>query len=354
VRIDSNIRPNASGVPVDTLLRLSATDGEIRKVSVVGTGEEKVPLPGRIVDDGAGWQASERLEPGSTYWVRTVAIDSAGERTEQRRRFVTEDLPLSQQTYPNIAPLDGETVGVGMPVEITFDVPVTDKASIEKHLKVEASTPTTGSWHWYSDQVVHFRPKSYWKPGTEVTVTADVNGVDAGGGVYGQLDREISFDIGNSVVSKINIKQHKLRVFVNGSLARTIPVTGGKDGFETRSGTKVIIEKFREKRMDAATTGIDRNDPEYYNISDVPYALRVTYSGEFLHGAPWSAGSQGSDNVSHGCVGMSVSDARWLYNRTTRGDVVVVKGTDRQLEQGNGWTDWDIPFAEYKQGSALS
>lgn len=353
VEIDANIRPNSSGVAVDTRLRLTATGGSIKKVTAVGKGEETVKLPGTIVDDGAAWRATELLEPDSTYWVTTIAVNNEGERDKQRRRFTTEDLSLDQQTYPSIAPLDGETVGVGMPVVVKFDVPVEDRASIEKHLKVSASTPITGSWHWFSDTVVHFRPKNYWKPGTEVTVKADINGVWAGNGVYGQLDREISFDIGQSVVSKVNIDKHRMKVFINGSLARTIPVTTGKKGFETRSGTKVVMEKHRTKRMDAATTGISEDDPEYYNIEDVPYALRVTYSGEFVHGAPWSAGSQGAANVSHGCVGMSVKDARWLYERTHRGDIVKVTGSDRTLEKGNGWTDWDMSFAEYRTGSAL-
>jgi lipoprotein-anchoring transpeptidase ErfK/SrfK len=178
--------------------------------------------------------------------------------------------------------------------------------------------------------------------------------VNAGNGVYGQLDRKVSFTVGQSVISKVYINEHRLDVYVNGSLARSIPVSTGKPGFETRSGTKVVMEKFVEKRMDAATTGISEDDPEYYNIEDVPYALRVTSSGEFLHGAPWSVGSQGSENVSHGCVGMSVENARWLFDLTHRGDVVQVSGSDRGLEQGNGWTDWDISFAEYAEGSALS
>ena len=119
-----------------------------------------------------------------------------------------------------------------------------------------------------------------------------------------------------------------MRTFINGQLARTMPISAGKAGWETRSGTKVIIEKFRRKTMDASTIGVDESDPEYYNLSDVEYALRVTYSGEFLHAAPWSVGSQGSANVSHGCVGMSTSDAAWLYDHTSRGDVVEVTGSD--------------------------
>ncbi|MPZ97485.1 MAG: L,D-transpeptidase family protein [Propionibacteriales bacterium] len=354
VRVNSNIASGATAVPVDTVLKLTADSGALDKVSVVGRGEEDVRLPGTLAADGSSWQATERLEPGSTYAVNMVTTNSDGDAVKKRRTFETAPLTLDQQTYPNISPLQDETVGVGMPIIIGFDVPVKDKASIERHLSVRASGPVDGAWRWYSDTEVHFRPRTYWRPGATVTVKADINGVDAGNGVYGQMDREVSFAVGKSVISKIDIKKHRMQVYVNGSLARTIAVTTGKKGFETRSGTKVIIEKFAKKRMDAATTGVSEDDPEYYDIEDVPYALRVTYSGEFVHGAPWSAGAQGNANVSHGCVGMSVSDARWLYGQTRRGDVVEVKGSKRHLEDGNGWTDWDLPFWEYRQGSALS
>jgi lipoprotein-anchoring transpeptidase ErfK/SrfK len=132
-----------------------------------------------------------------------------------------------------------------------------------------------------------------------------------------------------------------------------MPISAGKPGFITRSGTKVIIEKVRDKVMDAATLGISKSDPEYYRL-DVEYAMRVTYSGEFLHAAPWSEGSQGVANVSHGCVGMATSNAAWLFDITKRGDVVEVTGSDRQMTLYNGYGDWNASFEEYAEGSALS
>jgi lipoprotein-anchoring transpeptidase ErfK/SrfK len=239
-------------------------------------------------------------------------------------------------------------------VIIKFDVPVTDRASIEKHLSVETSPLQAGAFRWISDYEVHWRPKSYWKPGTDVTVTADINSIPAGNGIFGQLSRSTSFHIGDAMVSKIDVSRHQMKVYRNGTLLRTVPISAGKPGFTTRSGTKVIIEKFRHKRMDAATTGISKDDPEYYNIADVEYAMRVTYSGEFLHAAPWSVGAQGSANVSHGCVGMSTSDAAWLFNLSKRGDVVEVTGSDRYMTLTNGYGDWNESFAEWKKGSALS
>ncbi|MGH3357830.1 MAG: Ig-like domain-containing protein [Nocardioidaceae bacterium] len=342
-------KPNA--VPVDQAVRLSAEGGTLRAVKVTSPAG---PLPGKLAKNDKSWIASGRLEPGVTYRIHYVGTRSDGKKVVRNTRFRTEDLTLDEQTYASVAPLSGETVGVGMPVIVTFDVPVTDKASIEKHMSVTSSPRQPGSWHWLSDQEAHFRPRTYWKPGSEVAVDVDINSIPAGAGIYGQESRHVEFDVGDSIVSRVNVETHRMKVFINGSLARTIPVSAGKKGWETRSGTKVIIEKHRKKRMNAATIGVDRDDPEYYNLNNVEYALRVTYSGEFLHAAPWSVGDQGSANVSHGCVGMSTSDAAWLYNLTLRGDVVEVTGTERYMEPGNGYADWNKSFAEYRSGSALS
>ena len=350
--IESSIPEAAKNVSVDEVVRLTAEDGTFEDVTVtIGKGKK---LNGTFSADKSVWTSKQRLEPGLRYNVKAEAVDTDGLATAEKSHFRTDDLTLDEQTFPSLAPLPGETVGVGMPVIVQFDVPVTDRASIEKHLSVETSPNHKGSWSWLSDHEVHWRPKNYWRPGTDVTVNADINSVSAGNGVFGQESRSASFTIGDAMVSKINVANHTMKVFRNGDLLRTIAISAGKDGFTTRSGTKVIMEKFREKTMDAATIGIDRNDPEYYRIDDIEYAMRVTYSGEFLHAAPWSVGSQGSSNVSHGCVGMSTSDAAWLYNLTNRGDVVEVTGSNRYMEPGNGYTDWNKTFAEYKEGSALS
>lgn len=345
--------PGAQRVAVDTLVRVTAESGTLSRVAVRPLRGGKA-LPGELTGDGSAWNATARLEPGTAYRLVSVGTDGQGQAQRLEERFRTVDLTLDQQTFASIAPLNGETVGVGMPVIVTFDVPVRKRAAIERHLSVSSTPAQVGSWHWLSDTEVHWRPREYWKPGTDVTVRADINSVHAGGGVYGQHDRVSRFQVGSSVVMKVDVARHHMKVFQGGRLLRTLPVSAGKPGFTTRSGIKVIIEKFRYKTMNAATTGISEDDPEYYNIENVEYAQRVTYSGEFLHAAPWSVGSQGSANVSHGCVGMSTSDAAWLYSLTKRGDVVDVVGSDRGMEPTNGYGDWNVPWREYKAGSALS
>ena len=349
LRVSTNVK--SSDVPVDQQLEVTARDGSLTKVSVTsGAG----PLAGKLSRDGSAWTATGRLEPGQQYVVRSVGEDSEGGRETRTDKFRTADLTLDEQTYPSVAPLGGETVGVGMPVIVNFDVPVTDKATIERHMKVSSAPQQAGTWHWLSDYEARWRPKAYWKPGTDVSVDVDINSVPAGNGIYGQESRQVDFTVGDANVYKVDMDSHQMRVFSNGSLLRTLPITTGEEPtYTTRSGTKVIMEKFASKRMNSETVGIDPNSSEGYNIGNVQYAMRVTNSGEFIHAAPWSVASQGSANVSHGCTGMSTADAAWLYNMTKRGDVVEYTGTDKPMTLDNGYGDWNADFATYAQGSAL-
>lgn len=351
LRLVPSVKKGATDVPVDRELSVQATGGTIDTVQVTST-EGK--LPGEVEADGSRWVASSRLEPGTAYTMTTVAKKTDGTQVRRTSRFTTRDLTLDEQTYPSVAPLADETVGVGMPVIVTFDLPVADKASFEKHMTVTSTPSQPGSWHWISDTEAHWRPKAYWKAGTDVHVDVDINSVAAGNGIYGQESRELDFHVGDAHIYRVNAQTHQMKVFSNGKLLRTLPITTGKPGFTTRSGVKVIIEKFDSKRMNSETVGIPAGSADAYDIDNVQWAMRVTYSGEFIHAAPWSVGSQGYANVSHGCTGLSTENAGWLYAMSRRGDVVEYTGTDRPMTLDNGYGDWNESFQQYRKGSALS
>jgi lipoprotein-anchoring transpeptidase ErfK/SrfK len=347
--VHTNVPKGAKAVPVDRRISVTAENGTLTAVNVTS---KSGPVPGKMSSDQKTWTAGALLEPGTKYTVVSQASVEGGTATKHVSHFRTAPLSLDQQTYPSIAPLSGQTVGVGMPVIVRFDVPVTDKASIEKHLHVVAQPAQKGSWHWISDTEVHWRPIHYWKAGSKVTVNADVNSVPAGNGIFGQLDRSVTFNIGPAHVYKVNTKTDQMQVFSNGKLLRTLPITTGQQPqYTTRSGTKVIIEKFPSKDMNSETVGITGADA--YNIKGVQWAMRVTYSGEFIHAAPWSVYAQGHENVSHGCTGMSTANAYWLYHMTNIGDVVQYTGTNKPMDLTNGYGDWNESFATYRQGSAL-
>jgi lipoprotein-anchoring transpeptidase ErfK/SrfK len=348
-KVSLNVENGTADVSVDTTLAVTVANAQLESVDVTST---EGALAGTMAANGYSWKADARLEPGTSYVVKTVAEGTDGTQVRRTSRFQTQDLTLDQQTYPSVAPLAGETVGVGMPVIVTFDVPVTDRASFEKHMSVTSTPRQPGAWHWLSDTEAHWRPKTYWKAGTDVHVDVDVNSIPAGHGIYGQESRKLDFKVGDAHIYKVDAQTHQMKVFSNGTLLRTIPITTGKPGFTTRSGTKVIIEKFDSKRMNSETVGIGGS--EAYDIDNVQWAMRLTYSGEFIHAAPWSVGSQGYANVSHGCTGMSTDNAAWLYAMSRRGDVVEYTGTDRPMTLDNGYGDWNESFAKYSQASALS
>jgi lipoprotein-anchoring transpeptidase ErfK/SrfK len=349
-RLSANIPRGSDPQPVDTVVRVTAHDAYLTSVTLSSPAGR---VDGVMSRDGARWAASERLEPGESYSLRGVAEGADGTPVRLNSAFVTEALALDQQTYASVSPLAGETVGVGMPVIVSFDVPVTDRAEFERHMTVTSTPRQRGSWHWFSGKEARWRPAKYWRPGTKVSVDIDINGVAAGDGIYGQKDRFVDFKVGDAHVYEVNAESHQMKVFSNGRLLRTLPVTTGKPGFTTRSGTKVIMEKYASKRMNSETVGIPAGSSEAYDLDNVRWAMRVTNSGEFLHAAPWSTGSQGYANVSHGCTGLSTADAGWLYAMSRRGDVVVYKGTNRPMTLDNGYGDWNASFRDYREGSAL-
>lgn len=357
VIMTTNVGNNAKGVQVDKVIKVSSSKGKLSKVKVTGHyvdhGHTKsISIDGKLNSDKTGWTATNLLEPNGTYTVKMTGVSDHGTTTSTTSKFKSADLTLDQQIYPSFNATLSGTVGVGTPVVLTFDRPVKDKVTFQRHLKVTSTSHQRGSWHWYSDQEVHWRPATYWKPGTTVTATADLNSIPAGDGEYGQLSTSTSFTVGNSVLTKINLATDTGKVYLNGKHVRTIYVSGGKPGWETRSGTSLITQKAMHYRMTSQMIGLPKSGPQSYDLT-VKYALRITNSGEFLHSAPWNAGFFGRQNASHGCIGMSEADAGWLYQNAPSGSPVVVSGTSRSLDPLNGLTDWNADFKTYAEGSAI-
>ncbi len=358
--LTANVDDQAVDVDVSTLVAVSLEHGAFDSVTL--TAADGTAIAGAPVGEGGeggeqvattSWAASARLEPATTYTLAASATGDDGEVVQMSRTFTSMAVAEDQEIFPSVAPLAGETVGVGMPVVVLFDHPVTDRAAFEQHMQVVSTPAQTGSWNWLRDTEAHWRPQVYWQAGTDVQVRLDLNSVPAGGGRYGQESRVIDFTIGRSNISTVDIAAHTMTVERDGQVSQTYPVTTGDASHQTRIGTKIIMEKHESVDMDAATTGVDSSDPNYYRVEGVRWAMRLTYSGEFIHAAPWSVAQQGRANVSHGCTGMSLEGAGALYSQALRGDVVNFVNGSRALEPGNGWTDWNVPWESYQQGSAL-
>ncbi|WP_228982864.1 Ig-like domain-containing protein [Streptomyces sp. DH12] len=339
---------------LDKPLAVTAKDGGTRITDVSAVDEAGHHLAGRLSADGSRWRSSAPLAAGARYTVR-VATEN-GEGAPGVRTLTFRTAPARNLLTVEFGPEAGE-YGVGQPLTAKLGAAVTDRAgrtAVERALRVRSTPRVTGAWHWVSDKELHFRPKEYWPAGAEVTLTSNLAGVPVGGGLYGAATDPLKITIGDRVEAVADAAGHYMTVRRNGKVINTIPVTTGKPGFSTRNGVKVVLEKQYFVRMRSTTVGIAAGSSESYDLP-VYYATRVTWSGEYVHAAPWSVGSQGSANVSHGCVGMSTGNAAWFYETVQRGDIVqVVNSAGEEMSPfGNGFGDWNLPWEKWREGSAV-
>ena len=339
----------ATGVRLDARAKVVATGGTIRSVRV--TAQDGTLLDGEFAKGHRSWTSTAVLAPGSRYKMSVVGVNPSGVVAHKTGSFTT--LQPAGLLAASVMPLNGETVGVGMPIAIFFNQPVADRAAVERRLRVRTSGQVEGGWRWFNDKEIHYRPKAYWPTGTKVTLHADLGGVDAGNGVWGGRGREIGFTIGARHVSVVNVNSHNMKVTSGGKTVKVFPMSAGRPKYPTTNGIHFTLEKAKTVIMDSATVGIPRDSPDGY-YEKVHWNVRISNTGEFVHAAPWSVGSQGSANVSHGCINLSVVNATWFYKFSQRGDIVQVVGSPKRPD---GWSlgvvDWNLSWSKWLSGSAL-
>lgn len=334
-------------VRMDDPVTVTATDGSLTSVILADADGDEVA--GTLAEGGGWWTSTGALTASTDYTVTVEATSDDGDATTETSTFTT--LTPDATNGITLTPGDDWTVGVGMPVVVAFDDAVDNKQAAVEALTVSASPAVEGSWRWMSDTEVWWRPADYWTTGTEVKVTAAMGGVELSDGEWGERTVTTEFAIGDAMVSTVDVEAHTMTVTKNGSTLKTLPVTTGKEGYLTRNGIKVVMERQETVNMDAASTGTDPKDPEYYNL-EVEWAMRLTWSGEYTHAAPWSVSSQGKENVSHGCTGLSTANAKWLFENSKVGDVIEFVNSTRELEWGNGYTLWNMDYDEWSSQTA--
>jgi lipoprotein-anchoring transpeptidase ErfK/SrfK len=349
---DMAISVNLTGdqVKAGEPVKVTIADGKLALVKVTdGKGGE---LAGQISADGRTWTSERNAAPGTDYKVEAQNTESQSAAAQ----FKTGAADKVNKVSINLP--KGSTVGVAMPVSLVFDNPVTNKAEVEKQLKVSTSNNTEGSWGWFKDYSgndrVDWRPKEYWKSGTDVKVDMNLNGVDSGkgGGLFAR-DYTTEFKIGKDRRMEVSLDTKKLKVFEDGQNVRTISVSAGTPGGKKASwsGKMVLMSKEGTIRMDSQTVGLG---DAYDKMVD--YSMRLTWSGMYVHAAPWNSANFGRANASSGCVGMSDSDAASLYSEVQVGDPfeVVGDGSKGNADLGNGYGEWNLSWDQWKAKSALS
>ncbi|MER5406841.1 Ig-like domain-containing protein [Streptomyces sp. NPDC002769] len=341
-------KDGSDGVATSGALKVTAAKGKLTEVKVEDTKGKAVD--GAITGGGTTWTPATHLAAATKYKVHAVAKDTDGREAAEESAFTTL---TPKNTFVGLfTPEDGSTVGVGMPFSVRFTRGITHPADVEKAITVKTQPAVDVQGHWFGNDRLDFRPEQYWKAGTKVTVTLNLDGVEGRPGVYGKQAKTVSFTIGRSQVSTVDAKTHKMVVKRDGKVLKTIPITTGKPGYDTWNGQMVISEQLRVTRMNGETVGYGGE----YDIKDVPDAQRLTDSGTFIHGNYWGGDAFGNYNASHGCVGLRdvrgggdrSAPAAWFFDHSIIGDVVVVKrSNDRTVAPDNGLNGWNMSWEKW-------
>jgi lipoprotein-anchoring transpeptidase ErfK/SrfK len=316
--------------------------GKVTKVTVRTGGDA---VSGSLSGDGTTWHSSWALNTAQSYTVTATGTDGQGRPVSATSVFRTLTPARTFQTeiYEGL----GATYGVGMPLMLTFDEPITNRAAVERSLEITTSKPVIGSWLWDGDEAVDFRPRDYWPAGTTVSFDGHLNGVEGAPGMYGTHDLTQTFDIGQSVIAVASTAAHQTLIYVGGKLKYTWPISTGRATMPTPDGTYLTVQKGNPVRMIGGTKGT----AGYYNEL-VNWAVRFTFSGDYYHSAPWSVVDQGTTNVSHGCVNLSPEDAEIYYQMAIPGDPITITNSPKSGNWDDGWTEWFYDWSQYLQGSA--
>ncbi|MET7750290.1 Ig-like domain-containing protein [Micromonospora sp. NPDC005367] len=344
----SEPKADAKDVPASTAIAFSTTEAMETAVELKDSAGETVK--GKLAADGKSWLPSGVLKYGETYTATVTATGDDGRPATATSTFTTMAQPSKQIRVSSFLG-DGQTVGVGMPLIVKFSraIPESYRDDVQRRMTVTSVPAQEGIWHWVSPTEIRYRPKQFWKANSKVSYRVQAGGLPMGSGWYGRADLTVDINIGPSLIMTVDNKTKKMTVTRNGKVVKTILVSLGKKSTPSSSGTMVVIEKLRKTVFDT----FEELGPDEGYRTKIDYAQRLTWGGEFIHAAPWSEGQQGSVNVSHGCVNVSMADGAWLFTNTRIGDPITVKGTERKLQNGNGWTDWNMSWNEYVKGSAL-
>ncbi len=340
-----------------TPFTVSVAHGTLTAVIVTDSATQD-DLAGDLAADGTTWTSTALPTAGASYAVKASVTGAAGSSQLTTLAKVSSQPDSAKMRY-GINPGAGATVGVNAPVVIRFNHPVNRKEDVENNLHVYSSTPVTGAWHWISASEVHFRPETTWPSHTRVRVVAALKGVQVSDTRYGIRDGTANFTVGDSHVTVVDDKTKTVTITVNGKWKYTWPTSLGRPEFVTRSGNYIVLEKLPIREMTSCTAKItcDKSSKDYYDLQ-VQWATRLSWSGTFIHAAPWSAAKQGLVDSSHGCIHLTVDRAKTYFDMAQYGDLVTVKNTGRPIDDliahgDPGTTDWNTSWSSWVAGSAL-
>ena len=146
VPVTLKIAPAAGSKDTDPAKGITVTAVNGSKVSgVTVKTSSSHPVAGTVSADGKSWQSTYALPTGASYTVTAKGTDSSGHPVTATSTFTTMTPKTAFHTM--IFEGSGATYGVGMPIMLTFDHPIKDKAAVERALTVTTSNPVVGAWY---------------------------------------------------------------------------------------------------------------------------------------------------------------------------------------------------------------
>ena len=324
--------PDGDGKKADPDKPLEVTvkddDGRITDVTAVdATGRY---VAGELAADGSRWHSTAPLAAGAHYTVQVSTEDDDG-APGRRSSPSTPAAPAKKRLTVAFGPDAGE-YGVGQPVTAKLGQPVKDPAAaavVERGLKVTSTPAVQGAWHWVDDkdaplppQGVLARPRHRRRRAATWTASRSATGCAAA-----RPSRSSSPSATGSI-AMTDAASHYMTVFTQRRARSTqSPSPPASPASRPATASRSCWARSTSYGCAATTVGIAEGSSDSYDLP-VYYATRVTWSGEYVHAAPWSVGSQGYANVSHGCTGMSTTNAEWFFDHVRQGDVVQVVNSD--------------------------
>ncbi len=361
--ITTNVASTGAVSPAKPI-SVSIANGRLTAVTMLNPAGRTVK--GAMTADAKSWHTTEDLGYAKTYRLTAKGANADGVAVTKQAKVTT--LTPDNKTMPYIQTIYGTNIdnggkyGVGMVVRVHFDESVNRKKA-ERALQVTTTPSVTGGWYWSDDQNVYWRPKSYYAPGTKVSVAAKVYGVEVGKGLYGQADDVKSFTIGAKHVAIANAKTHHVKVYFNDKLVRNMPTSMGQGGtiqgkygpiyLWTMPGNYTVINHENPAIMSSDSYGLPANSPLGYAPEKVYWSTKISVDGIYLHELDTTVWAQGHQNVSHGCLNLNYKNAHWYYQHSIVGDVVKVVhsgGPKIRFDQGG---QWSVPWSTWLKGSAL-
>ena len=361
VTANSAIRDDRQPPPLDQWSTPTTYGGGPRRPTGHGSGRRSgwgVPLIAAAVVAVVAVVGISVVRVMNRHPAHQVAAPPAGSHSQSGAPSNTKASHAAGPTKPVHVSLfqgDGQTYGIGMPIIAQFSKKPTDAHAFDKAVTVKVNgQPINGAWFWVASNSgyameAHYRPQNYWPAHSKIEMNMPLKGVSAGKGLAFDDSLTLEMNIGAAHISVVDGSSEQMRVTTDGKTIKQFPVSLGKANTPTYVGTKVVMDKKNPQHMVSAP-----GEANPYSLN-VPFSVRLTNSGEFVHAAAWNTGNIGSRSTSHGCTNLTVADAEWFYKFSKVGDVVTYAntGTAKAMPSWDGFGDWNVRWSDWQAGNLL-